>query len=188
MSLPRMLMGLILGRRRPIIRGELTISGINDSIIIRRTEYGIPCIEAENDRDAAFGIGFVHAQDRGFQLETLLRISRGTLAELVGPQGLPIDCMSRRIGFRRAGHSQWPVCDPDIREIVSAYTAGINAGLSNGISKKPHEFAILGGEPTKWEPQDVFAFGAFQSFMLPGNWDVELARLKILRADGSAAT
>ena len=159
------------------MRGELTVPGLEGSLVIRRTEHGIPCIDAESDNDAAFGIGFVHAQDRGFQLETLLRIARGTLAELVGAKGLPIDRMSRRIGFRRAGQAQWPVCDPDIRVILSAYTAGVNAGFTQGIRKKPHEFAILGGEPTMWEPQDVLAFGTLQSFMLPGNWDVELARL-----------
>lgn len=187
MSWPRMLMGLLLGRRRPVVRGEIRIAGLKEDIVIRRTEHGIPCIEAGNDHDASFAIGFVHAQDRGFQLETLLRISRGTLSELVGEKGLPVDRMSRRIGFRRSGLAQWPVCDPDIRAGLSAYTAGINAGFKHGISKKPHEFSILGGEPTLWEPEDVLAFGAFQSFMLPGNWDVEIARLKMLHADGPDA-
>ncbi|MFO0935101.1 MAG: penicillin acylase family protein [Gemmataceae bacterium] len=187
MSWLRTLMGLLLGNRLPTVRGDLTVRGLEKPIVIRRTKHGIPCIEAENDIDASFGIGFVHAQDRGFQLETILRISRGTLAELVGPKGLPIDRMSRRIGFRRAGQAKWPKCDPDIRAAVAAYAAGVNAGFAQGLSKKPHEFTILKAEPTVWEPEDVLAFGTFQSFMLPGNWDVELARLKILRADGPDA-
>jgi penicillin amidase len=180
-------MGLALGRRRPVVRGEVKVPGVTTDVVIRRTAHGIPCIEAETDEDAHYGIGFVHAQDRGFQLETLLRIARGTLSELVGEKATPLDRMSRRIGFARAGMAQWPACDPDIRALLTAYAAGVNAGFKHGITRKPHEFTILGGEPTQWEPEDVLTFGAFQSFLLPGNWDVELARLKILRADGPEA-
>lgn len=184
MSWLRTLMGLAIGRRKPITRDVLTIPGLAREITIRRSTHGIPCIEAETDDDAAFAIGFCHAQDRGFQLETLLRIARGTMAELVGPEGLGIDRLSRRIGFRRAAEAQWPVLDADIRDRLTSYANGVNAGFEKGISNKPHEFLFLGGEPTPWQGRDVLAFGAFQSFMLPGNWDVELARLRIAKADG----
>lgn len=187
MSLPRFLLGLLLGRRRSVERGEVAVPGLSNLVTIRRTEHGIPCIEAENDTDAMYGIGFCHGQDRGGQLELILRIARGTMAEWVGLEGLPIDRLSRRIGFRRAGLARWPAIDPDVRAMIAAYTAGINAAYANGITAPPHEFRFLGGEPTPWEPDDVLAFGSFQSFLLPGNWDVELARLKMLRTDGPDA-
>ena len=68
-----------------------------------------------------------------------------------------------------------------------AFAAGITAGSTTGLSKKPHEFAILGGEPSAWDVSDVLALLKLQSFLLPSNWDVEVARLRILLADGPDA-
>jgi len=177
----------VFGSRLPYSRGSLRIPGLRKPITIRRDKSGIPYIEAESERDAHFGCGFVQGQDRGFQLETLLRIGRGTLAELVGPGGLPADRMSRRIGFARSSAEQLKVLDADILDILEAFVAGVNAGHSLGVPAKPHEFAVLGGTPTPWTPADVLATLKLISFSLPGNWDVELARLRMLRADGRAA-
>ena len=72
-------------------------------------------------------------------------------------------------------------------DTLTAFCAGINAAFTHGLPKKPHELAILGGELTPWTPADVLAFLKFTSFLLPGNWDVELARLRVLLADGPDA-
>lgn len=183
----RLAVHLALGRRLPVVDGDLTVPGMDRPILIRRDEWGIPHIEAETDTDAAFAIGFCHAQDRGFQLEASVRVSRGTLAELVGPPGLPVDRASRRIGFHRAAVAQVAAVDTDVRAGLEAYCRGVNAGFAHGLPAKPHEFSFLGGEPTVWEPPDVLAFLKLQSFLLPSNWDCEIARLRILLADGPAA-
>ncbi|MFO0849781.1 MAG: penicillin acylase family protein [Gemmataceae bacterium] len=185
MPLPRLLLRL-LGRRLPTVRGELAVPGLAAPITVRRDQWGIPHVAAESPADAWFGLGFCHAQDRGFQLETLLRVARGTLAELVGPDGLPVDRMSRRIGFRRAADAQLPAQHADIRATLAAYTAGVNAGFARG-GPKAHEFVLLGGEPTPWEPADVLAVLNLQACGLASNWDLELARLRILLADGPDA-
>ena len=117
----------------------------------------------------------------------LWRVARGRLAEWVGAAGLSADRMSRRIGFRRAAETQLVAQPPDIRAILDAYTAGVNAGHSAGLPSKPHEFAILGGDPADWDAADVLAVLKLQSFLLPSNWDVELARLRVLLADGADA-
>ena len=90
MSIARIIFRLLFGRRPAITSGSLHDPGIGASIRIDRDQWGIPHIEAANDRDAWFGLGFCQGQDRAFQLEAILRVSRGTLAELVGPKGLPI--------------------------------------------------------------------------------------------------
>lgn len=77
----------LLGRRLPRTRGRLTVDGIGESVVIRRDRWGIPHIETASDHDAWFGLGFCHAQDRGFQLETLLRAGRGTVAAREQPPG-----------------------------------------------------------------------------------------------------
>src|SRR5262245_29448196 len=121
-------MRLLLGRRLPVTSGALTVSGPRAPLRIHRDRWGIAYIEAESDADAAFGVGFCHGQDRAFQLELLLRVVRGTLAELVGSAALPIDRLSRRIGFRRASVQQWQVMEGEVRTSLEAYAAGVNAG------------------------------------------------------------
>src|SRR5690348_17153844 len=93
------LMGLALGRRLPIVDGRVSVSGTRAPVILRRDENGIAYIEAQNDDDAFFGIGFAQAQDRAFQLELLLRVVRGTLSEIVGADGIDVDRLARRMGF-----------------------------------------------------------------------------------------
>ncbi|MBY0514295.1 MAG: penicillin acylase family protein [Gemmataceae bacterium] len=89
--------------------------------------------------------------------------------------------------FWRAAVAQLPVVGEAERAILAAYTRGVNAGTSAGLRKPPHEFAILGGTPSAWEPADVLAGLKLQTFLLPSNWDVELARLRVLLADGHDA-
>jgi penicillin G amidase len=178
---------LVLGRRLPTTAGSLTIPGVREAITIRRDSWGIPYLNAENDHDAWFGLGFCHGQDRAFQLETLLRVVRGTLAELVGADGLPVDKLARRIGFARSAQSQLPALDPDIRAMLDAYAAGVTAGSTLGAPKFAHEFALLRSKPTPWTAADVLGLLKVQSFALVSNWDVELARYKVLTADGEVA-
>ena len=183
----RLLARFALGRRLPITTGELAVPGLDRPVTVRRDGWWVPHIDAETDADGWYGLGFCHAQDRGFQLETLLRFGRGTMAALVGPSGLAIDRLSRRIGFHRAAKVQVDALDATARGTLTAYVNGVNAGFAHGLTDKPHEFSVLGGEPTPWTPADVLAFLKVNTFLLPANWDVELARLRMLRADGPDA-
>ena len=82
---------LALGRRLPIVDGTLAIAGTDGPITLRRDAHGVAYIEATTDADAFFGLGFAQAQDRGFQVELLVRVVHGTLAEVVGPDMLDVD-------------------------------------------------------------------------------------------------
>jgi penicillin G amidase len=183
----RLLLRLLLGRRLPHTSGTLTVAGLVADVRIDRDAWGIPHIEAANDHDAFFAVGFCHGQDRSFQLELLLRAGRGTLSEMVGSATLPIDRLSRRIGFHRSSQEQWPVLNADIRAMLEAYAHGVNAGRSLGSPRKAHEFALLRAEPTEWTALDSLGVLKLISFTLPSNWDVELARLRILVDDGPEA-
>ncbi|MBO0700358.1 MAG: penicillin acylase family protein, partial [Zavarzinella sp.] len=187
MPLLRTLLRLVLGKRLPITAGDLRVPGLSAPVTIRRDKHGIPMIEAANEPDALFALGFCHAQDRAAQLEVLVRLGRGTISELVGPRALAADRVSRRVGFRHAADRQWPVLTDRARDLLSAYTAGINAGYTHGLPRLPHEFVALRATPTPWEPQDVLAYTKIQSWFMASNWDVELARLRILMADGPEA-
>jgi penicillin amidase len=183
----RWLFRLALGRRLPITDGVLSLTGPNHPITIRRDRWGVPTIDAQSDFDAWFGVGFCHGQDRAFQLESILRVIHGTLAEVVGAAGLPIDRLARRIGFARSAQAQLPVLAADIRSMLEAYAAGVTAGATLGAHKHAHEFALLRSRPTPWTAADILGYLKLQAFALVSNWDVELARFKVLTADGPEA-
>lgn len=187
MSVLRWLVRLVLGRRLPRTEGRLRVAGLHGPVTIHRERHGIPIIEAGSERDAFFGLGFCQGQDRTFQLELLLRVGRGTLAELVGPDALPIDRLSRRVGFHRAARAKVDVLAPEMREVAEAYAAGIRAGATAGLTRRPHEFVFLGGQPTPWTPADSLGVVELVSFSLSANWTTELARLRLWREDGEAA-
>ncbi|MFH1122626.1 MAG: penicillin acylase family protein [Pseudomonadota bacterium] len=187
MNLAKSIFRLLLGRRLPITTGTLEVSGIDQTVVIRRDRYGIPYIEAQGDNDAWYGLGFCHGQDRAFQIEGLLRVVRGTLAELVGPGGLPVDRLSRRIGFHRAAEQQWETLDPMARSIIAAYARGVTDGARAGCRKSAHEFTLLRTEPTPYKAADVLGTVKLMSFTADTNWGSELARLKILNEDGPEA-
>ena len=175
----------VVGRRLPRTRGVLQVDGPQGEVRIARDAWGIPHVEAGSDADAWFGLGFCHGQDRSFQLELLVRAGRGTLSELLGAATLPIDRLTRTLGFRRLADAQLPLLDPDLRALLEAYVAGVNAGRRVGA--RPHELVLLRARTTRWVAEDVLAFLGLQSLALSGNWDSELGRLSVLLADGPEA-
>jgi penicillin amidase len=183
-TLARALARLLLGERLPTYSGEIAVSGCHGRVAIRRDRHAIPYIEASSSDDAWFGLGFCHGQDRAGQLEVVVRGVRGTLAEAIGADGLAIDRLSRRIGFRRAGSQQLAAASPELKAQISAYTRGLNAALTRGADKRAHEHALLLREPTLWQPSDVQAYSTLLCFMLASNWDIELLRLKLVEFDG----
>jgi acyl-homoserine lactone acylase PvdQ len=185
-NLPRLALRT-LGKRLPTVEGSLRLRGVAGQIQIRRDRFGIPHIDAGNDADAWFAVGFCHGQDRTFQIETRLRLVRGTLSALLGPSGLPLDRLSRRIGFRHYGEAALAALSPEHRRLAEAYALGVTSGASDGLRRRPHEFALLRARPTPYQAADALGFLAFQAFALAANWDVELARLRVLTLDGIEA-
>lgn len=187
MRTSRVLLGLVLGRRLPQLDGVLQVDGAAGELVIRRDRWGVPHVDAQTEADAWFGLGFCHGQDRAFQLESLVRVIRGSLAALAGPEGLAVDRLSRRIGFRRSALRQLPMLELDIRAATESYAAGVNEGVSKGLRRRPHELVLLRGRATPWDAADVLGMTKLMALLLPANWDSELARWKILQLDGPDA-
>jgi penicillin G amidase len=101
--------------------------------------------------DVYFAQGFVHAQDRLFQMEVNRLVSAGRVSELVGEPGINTDRFMRTIGLHLAGARVWDELDADMKEIVQAYSDGINAFIRMG--QFPIEFTLAGHTPTRWHPQ-----------------------------------
>ncbi len=178
--------GAVLGRRLARYDGRHVVA-CRRGIQIRRDSFGVAYVDAHDEFDAWFGLGFCHAQDRAGQLEITWRLTRGLLSEVLGKDGLPIDRAIRLIGVHRAAKEQLGTFDADTRDQLTAYAAGVNAALESRAVPRSHEHALLRCEPSRWEAIDVVAFGLLMCCFLPSNWDVELARLIILTRDGEEA-
>ena len=187
MNISKFIFRMLLGRRLPITTGTLEVSGISRPVLIRRDGYGIPYIEAEKDEDAWYGLGFCHGQDRAFQLEGLLRVVHGTLAEVVGPAALAVDRLTRRIGFCYAAEQQLETLNNQVRQTLDAYARGVTDGAKIGCRRPAHEFALLRKGPTPYRAADALGMLQLMSFISATNWDSELGRLKILTEDGPEA-
>ncbi|MCB9555041.1 MAG: penicillin acylase family protein [Deltaproteobacteria bacterium] len=177
----------LFGRRLPRYDGELLVNGLKGPLTIRRDRWAIPYISASEDSDAWFGLGFCQGQDRAFQCELFLRVCRGRLSELIGKRGLPIDQLSRRIGFCRDARQQFAACSPEAQEMMRSFVAGINAGATRGSRGECHELALLRARRTHWEVEDVVGMMRFVAFIHAMSWDTQLARWRILQNDGAQA-
>ena len=146
----RALFRLLLGSRLPVTSGTLEVEGPRGSITLSRDRHGIPMIEAEDELDVFFGFGFCQGQDRAVQIELMKRAASGTLSELFGRTTLQVDRLYRRVGLRRAAEEQFQVLAPRVASIITAFAAGVNAGRTVGLPRRPHEFVLLRARPTEF--------------------------------------
>lgn len=169
----------IYGQRvLPQTEGTLALPGARAELQILRDAHGIPTIRAASVRDAMFGLGVVHAQDRLWQMETHRRIGAGRLAEAFGAGALDTDRFLRMLGVRRAAAAQWAQVSPASREVLQAYADGVNAVIGS-LRARPPEFVILGLQPEPWTPEDSLAWAIMMAWDLGANWNTELIRLRL---------
>ncbi|MHC4991062.1 MAG: penicillin acylase family protein [Planctomycetota bacterium] len=137
----------------PQLDGEIPVPGLSAPVVIERDDLGIPTIAAGSYVDVAFGLGFVHAQDRFFQMELLRRTAAGELAELFGPGVLSIDRRNRVHRLRARAGEILAASPPTERRILDAYAQGVNAGLAS-LDAEPCEYLLLRTDPEPWKPED----------------------------------
>jgi penicillin amidase len=164
----------------PQTTGVLRLAGLDAPVEILRDAYGVPHIYARSVDDAYFALGFVHAQDRLWQMEMNRRLAAGRLAEILGPKALYTDRFLRTLGVRRAAEASFKNLDPDSRKSLAAYAAGVNAFLATGRVLPP-EFWILRDTPEPWTPVDSISWTKMMAWDLGGNWKNELLRMSLAR-------
>ena len=138
----------------PPLDGELVARGLEAPATIERDVQGIPTITATNRRDLAFATGFVHGQDRFFQMDLIRRQAAGELSELFGAAALPVDKRYRFHRFRDRARTAMQQLGDDERAILDAYAAGANAGLDS-LSARPFEYLLLRDQPRAWTTEDT---------------------------------
>lgn len=147
----------------PNLEGELALSAIGAPATIERDAFGAPTLRARSRVDLAFATGFVHAQDRFFQMDLMRRSAAGELAALLGPSLVEADRVLRVHQFASVAPQIVARAEPHQRELLEAYAAGVNAGLE-ALSVRPWEYLILRVVPQRWEPEDS-VLAAFSMYL-----------------------
>ena len=137
----------------PLLDGQTTIAGLDAPVTIERDAQGVPTLRGSNRLDVARALGFLHAQDRFFQMDCARRHAAGELAEIFGKAALPHDKQVRIHRFRTFAQQVLAKIPSEQRELINAYTAGANAGLTQ-LSEKPFEYILTRSEPQPWKPED----------------------------------
>ncbi|NVK50514.1 MAG: penicillin acylase family protein [Cyclobacteriaceae bacterium] len=150
----------------PQYEGEISISGLSEETSVYFDEYGIPHIYAANEADAYRALGYLHAQDRIFQLEMMRRVGSGTLAEFLGPDIVEIDQFFRTLGIPEHAMSSTDYWNsqPDSpwKSATEAYIEGVNEFIKEG--NLPMEYSLLGEKPREFTINDIHAITGYMSF------------------------
>src|SRR4051812_30014934 len=173
---------LYLRSSLPQVEGRVTVQGIGAPVTIARDADGVPLITARDDADAAFGLGFAHAQDRLFQMETMRRYGAGRLAEIFGTQVVGIDTQMRILGLYRLAEAAFSHLSAPVQRGLEAYAAGVNTFLATHRGALPPEFQLLRFAPEPWRPADSLVWGKVMDLELTGNYRGELLRARLARS------
>ena len=170
--------------RLPAKRGVQTIPALEGRVEVFRDQWGIPHIYADHPHDAFRAQGYIHAQDRLWQMEVNRRVGRGRLAELFGDVALDTDRLIRTFGFHRLGQADLDNLTEDTRAEVDAYAEGVNAFIERAGKRLPVEFMLLGHRPEPWTPLDSMAFARVMIWQLSHAWASAIVRARITEKVG----
>ncbi|MGJ4940321.1 penicillin acylase family protein [Bradyrhizobium sp. HKCCYLS1011] len=137
----------------PQLDGVVHASELSANVAVDRDALGVPTIRGADRGDLAYATGFLHAQDRFFQMDLLRRTAAGELAELFGPAALELDRRHRLYQFRKRAAAALAAAPPDERRVIDLYTRGVNDGL-NALFARPFEYLVLRVTPVSWRPED----------------------------------
>ena len=148
----------------PVYNGEIKIKNTTEDVTVYFDDIGVPHINAQNQKDAYLALGYVHAQDRLWQMELVRRIAAGRLSEILGKELLSVDQFFSGLGIEEAANKTIASLDKSSQAYVltQAYLDGVNQFIKNG--KTPLEFILLGLEKEKYTIKDIYNVFGYMSF------------------------
>ncbi|QYJ02823.1 penicillin acylase family protein [Nocardioides panacisoli] len=175
--------GVVVVRRSfPDASGTLEARGLESEVDVVRDEHGVPQIYADSMHDLMLAQGFVHAQERFFEMDVRRHATAGRLAEMFGEAGLESDMVVRTLGWRRVAEQELSLLEPETRDLLDAYAEGVNAYLSDrSPSQVSLEYTVLGlggldYTIEDWTAVDSVAWLKAMAWDLRGNLDDEIGR------------
>ena len=178
----------------PQVQGQVELVGLDSSVDVLRDDLGIPTIYADGVEDLFFAQGFVHAQDRFWEMDVRRHITAGRLSEMFGESQVPTDTFLRTLGWRRIAEQEVELLSQRSRRILDAYSAGVNAYLDDRSGAELSlEYAVLSlqnpdYQPEPWQPADSVAWLKALAWDLRGNMTDEIYRAVMSASMGVAAT
>ncbi|RZA13192.1 MAG: penicillin acylase family protein, partial [Proteobacteria bacterium] len=150
--------------KQPSRQGTGTLAHLQGSVTVRYDDRGVPHIRAENEADLYRALGYVHAQDRLFQMEIMRRLARGELAEVLGPKLLETDKLFRSLRIRERALSYVEHMNPDSAawKALQAYLDGINQYQASHAS--PMEFDVLGIPKRPFTAEDSISVAGYMAY------------------------
>ncbi len=175
-----------------VLHGILNVHGLQQPVRVQRDRWGVAHLYAQNQHDLFFAQGFVVAQDRLFQMELWKRSGQGRLAEILGPSYVKRDTNARLLRYRGDMDAEYASYAPDTKEILEAFTSGINAYIAEiqkpGGIGLPLEFQLAGFKPDPWKPEDCLNRLAAYSMTNNGASELHNAQLISLLGAEKAAS
>ncbi len=169
----------------PTRSGEATLPGLGAAVTVMRDDSGVPHIYGDSVTDLARAQGYVHAQERFFEMDLRRHITAGRLAELVGQPGVQTDKVVRTMGWRRVAEQELPTLEPETRQALLAYAEGVNRYLrGRSPGEVSLEYSVLGlsmpiEDIEEWSPVDSLAWLKAMAWDLRGDYTDELARAQL---------
>jgi penicillin amidase len=174
---------VLFRRPLPLVSGTITVPSLHAPVRVVRDGRSVPHVQATTMEDAAFAMGYVHAQERTWQMEFNRRVASGRVSEFAGDEGLPADRFMRRLGLLRVAEEEVRQLDDEARRMLDAYAAGVNAVWSSG-HPLPVELKLLRLKPEPWRPAHSLVLAKLLNLGLALNMDHELRRFELLRRLG----
>src|SRR5664279_2412713 len=143
----------MLSASLPQYHGEIIAENISHDIEIYRDSLAVPYIIASNDEDAAFALGYLHAQERLFVMDIARRAGEGRLSEILGQEAIPFDKMFLTIGLKKNSQENLKRLNPVSLNLLKAYSNGVNLYIKKAKGHYPVEFDALGYDPYEWKPE-----------------------------------
>ncbi len=149
--------------------GSVNVKGINSQVKIYSDDYGVPHVIASNDEDMYFALGYMHAQDRLWQMDLTRRVAEGKLSEIFGSSTIKFDKLFKTIGINRFAYKWYQNISPESKKILIAYSNGVNSFIEKHYNKMPIEFDLLNYKPMPWQPEHSLMVTRMMG------WDLNLA-------------
>jgi penicillin amidase len=180
--------GWVTYRALPQAGGSLTVAGLHAPVTVVRDANGIAQITAQDPHDLFMAQGYVHAQDRLWQMEVWRHIGAGRLSELFGASQVETDTYIRTLGWRQSAEADLAALSPQAVAVLQAYADGVNAYIDGHKGSLGLAFVVTGLQaglpggvggytPEPWTPLDSIAWQKVQAFNLGGNYDTEIFRM-----------
>jgi penicillin amidase len=174
----------MLNTSLPVYEGTFRATGLKEKVEIYRDSLAVPYIFASNDEDAAFALGYLHAQERMFIMDVIRRAGAGRLSEIFGEETIPFDKMFRTIGLNRTVLRIKRKMNPVALKILEAYSKGVNLYIEQAKNKYTFEFDILGYQPEEWKPEHSLLVIRMMAWELNLSWWTDISFTELVQKLG----